>query len=77
MNTIHPDFQLELACKKIEKDRAFIVKEKMLKMGLSPVFNTLGTWMVSKGEYLRKQYAASKQTTTLAFIQDQAGVFKA
>lgn len=79
MNSLHPDYQLQLSQQKMEKDRAFIIKEKMFKtdLDIGAMLNRLGTWMVAKGERLRRQYANTRQNTALTFMQDQTSVFKA
>ena len=79
MNIAHSDFLYKLNNQKIEKDRAFIVKEETLKpvRGFGAVLNQLGNWMVAKGEQLRRRNTASKNNATLVVLQDNAGIFRA
>jgi hypothetical protein len=79
MNFTHPDHLYELNRQKIQRDRAFIFKEEMLKhkSNFGVLLNALGSWMIAKGEQLRKRHAVSGQINPLAFLQDEAGIFKA
>ena len=69
----------ELNRQKIERDRAFILKEEMLKSrsGLTSFLNGLGNWMVNTGENLRKKNAAAAQVRKLDSLQDASRIFKA
>ena len=64
---------------KIARDRAFILKEEMLKSrsGLTSILNGLGSWMISTGENLRKKNAAATQVRKLDSFQDASRIFKA
>ena len=69
----------DLNRQKLERDRAFILKEEMLKSrsGLTSFLNGLGGWMVSTGENLRKKNAASAQVRKLDSLQDASRIFRA
>jgi hypothetical protein len=79
MNFTYPDHLYEVNRQKIQRDRAFILKEEMIKprSSFSVLLNTLGNWMIAKGERLRKRHAISAQINPLAFLQDEAKIFKA
>ncbi len=64
--------------RKIERDRVFILREKMLSPGLSSVLDGLGSWMVAKGRKLHERYSsASSQTKSIARLQDTSKIFRA
>lgn len=75
MNFTYPDHLYELNRQKIQRDRAFILKEEMIKprSNFGVFLSALGNWMIAKGERLRKRHAINP----LAFLQDEAGIFKA
>jgi len=79
MNFTYPDHLYEANLQKIQKDRAFILKEEMLKprSNFGVLLNTLGNWMIAKGEHLHRRHATSGQINPLAFLQDEAKIFKA
>ena len=79
MNFTHPEHLYEVNRQRIQKDRAFILKEEMIKpkSNFGAVLNNLGNWMIAKGERLRKRYTVTAQINPLAFLQDEAGIFKA
>ena len=79
MNFTHPEHLYEVNRQRIQKDRAFILKEEMIKpkSNFGVALNTLGNWMIAKGERLRKRYTVTSQISPLAFLQDEAGIFKA
>ena len=79
MNFTYPDHLYELNLQKIQRDRAFILKEEMLKpkSNFGVLLNALGNWMMAKGEQLHKRHAVSGHISPLAFLQDEAGIFKA
>jgi hypothetical protein len=79
MNFISPEHLYEINQQKIQKDKAFILKEEMLKprSSFGVLLNTLGNWMVNQGERLRRRNATSTQIHTLAFLQDESRIFKA
>ncbi|HET9909474.1 MAG TPA: hypothetical protein VFQ23_22700 [Anaerolineales bacterium] len=79
MDNMFPDRLEDLNRQKIDKDRAFILKEEMLKSrsGLNTFLNGLGSWMVSTGEDLRKKNAASAQVRKLDSLQEASRIFKA
>ena len=79
MDNLYSDRLEDLNRQKIERDRAFVLKEEMLKSrsGLSSFLNQLGGWMISKGETLRKKNAASAHVRTLDSLQDASRIFKA
>ena len=79
MNFTYPDHLYELNRQKIQRDRAFILKEEMMKpkSNFGVLLNSLGNWMIAKGERLHRRYAVSGQINPLAFLQDEAGIFKA
>ena len=78
MNIVLPDHLQEINRQKIERDRAFILKEEMLnpRPGFGILLNALGAWMVAKGESLRKRYSSTRRAGASAFLQD-ATIFKA
>ena len=78
MNFTHPNQLYEVNRQRIQRDRAFILKEEMLKpkSSFGVLLNTLGNWMIAKGERLRKRHALSTQVNSLAFLQDEAKIFK-
>ncbi len=78
MNFTYPDHLYELNLQKIQRDRAFILKEEMLKpkSNFGVLLNALGNWMMAKGAQLHKRHAVSGQINPLAFLQDEAGIFK-
>ncbi len=73
MNFNSPDHLYELNRQKINRDRAFILKEEMLKPkpAFGSVIERLGGWMIAKGEQLRRR------TVRPILLQDQARLFKA
>ena len=79
MNFTYPDHLYEVNRQKIQRDRAFILKEEMVrpKSSFGVLLNALGNWMITKGERIHKQYAVSVQISPLAFLQDEAKIFKA
>ena len=79
MEHMHPDDLYKLICQKIEHDKAFILKEEMMKheSDFNYFLNALGTWMVAKGEKLRKRYSLSVKTNSLGSLQESSRVFKA
>ena len=79
MNHRYSDRLEDLNRQKIERDRAFILKEEMLKSrsGLTSFLNGLGSWMINTGENLRKKNAASVQVRKLDSLQDASKIFKA
>ena len=79
MNFTYPDHLYEINRQKIQRDRAFILKEEMIKpkSNFGVLLNTIGNWMVAKGERLRKRPSVSVQINALAFLQDESAIFKA
>ena len=78
MDHMYTDRLDDLNRKKIERDRAFILKEEMLKSRSGFSFlNQLGSWMINTGENLRKKNAASAQVRKLESLQDASRIFKA
>jgi len=79
MNLTYPDHLYEINRQKIQKDRAFILKEKMItpRFSFGILLNALGNWMVAKGEGLRQKNATGRQINALASLQDEAGIFRA
>jgi hypothetical protein len=79
MNFIYPEHLYEVNRQRIQRDRAFILKEEMMKStsGFGVLLNSLGSWMIAKGEQLHKRHAVSGQINPLALLQDEAGIFKA
>jgi len=78
MNFTYPEHLYEVNRQKIQRDRAFILKEEMMKpvSTFGVLLDALGNWMITKGEQLHKRHAVSGQISPLAFLQDEAGVFK-
>ena len=78
MNFTYPEHLYEVNRQKIQRDRVFILKEEMMKpvSNFSVLLNSLGNWMIAKGERLRKRHAVSGQISPLAFLQDEASIFK-
>lgn len=79
MNFTNPDQLYEINRQKIQRDRAFILKEEMLKprSELGVMLSALGNWMVRKGDQLRRRNSASGQNNTLALLQDESRIFRA
>ena len=79
MNFTYPEHLYEVNRQKIQRDRDFILKEEMLKpkSNFGVLLNALGNWMMAKGEQLHNRYAIAGQINPLAFLQDEAGIFKA
>ena len=79
MNFTYPEHLYEINRQKIQKDKDFILKEEMIKPSSSfgVLLNTLGNWMVTKGERLRRRNTASVRINTLALLQDESRIFKA
>ena len=77
MNFMNIDCLLEISRRKIESDRAFILKEEMLKpkSNFGVLLNALGNWMIAKGEGLRKRYSVS-EINSIALLQDEARIFR-
>jgi hypothetical protein len=77
MNFNYPEHLIEVNRQKIQRDRAFILKEEMIKpvSNFGVLLNALGNWMITKGEQIQ-QHAVSGQINPLAFLQDEAGIFK-
>jgi hypothetical protein len=63
--------------RKIERDRVFILREKMLSPGLSGLMESLGSWMVAQGRKLHERYSACSPTRALARMQDTSNIFRA
>lgn len=78
MNIVLPDHLQELNRQKIERDRAFILKEKMLNPRPSSgmLLSALGSWMIAKGEGLRTRYSSTRRAGAPAFLPDVT-IFKA
>jgi len=78
MNFTYPEHLYEVNRQKIQRDRVFILKEEMMKpvSNFGVLLNSLGNWMIAKGERLRKRHAVSGQISPLAFLQDEASIFK-
>lgn len=78
MNIMYPEHVYELNRQKIEKDRAFIFKEELMKSrpGFTYFLNLLGSWMITTGEKLRKRYSFSKKANTLDFLPDTSKIFR-
>ena len=78
MVEMYPGRLEEMNRQKIEKDRAFILKEEMLKSGsgFTYILNLLGSWMIMYGEKLRKRYSFSSQVRRLEFLQDSSKIFR-
>jgi len=79
MNFTYPEHLYEVNRQKIQRDRVFILKEEMMKpvSNFGVLLNSLGNWMIAKGEQLHKRHAISGQINPLAFLQDEASIFKA
>ena len=79
MNYIYPDHVVELNRQKIERDSIFILKEEMIKptSEITHLLDTLGNWMIAKGEKLHKRYSTTAQISDPAFLQDEAKIFRA
>jgi hypothetical protein len=79
MNFTHPDQLYEVNRQKINKDKAFILKEEMLKpqSAFGVLFTALGGWMIAKGESLRKRHATTMRRNAPVLLQDQSSLFKA
>lgn len=78
MNMLFPEHLVDINAQKIDQDRKFILKEKKFNSAsLSRQLNTLGNWMIAKGESLHQQYSANKQASRVSFLQDEASIFKA
>ena len=79
MNFTYPEHLYEVNRQKIQRDRVFILKEEMMKpvSNFSVLLNSLGSWMIAKGEQLHKRHTVSGHTNPLAFLQDEAKIFKA
>jgi len=79
MNFTYPDHLYEINLQKIQRDRAFILKEEMIKprSNFGVLLNALGNWMIAKGEGLHRRYAVSEEINPLAFLQDESRIFKA
>jgi len=79
MNFTTSDHLYEINRQKIQRDRAFILKEEMLKprSDFGVMLNALGNWMVRKGDQLKRQNSASGQNNTLALLQDESRIFRA
>jgi hypothetical protein len=78
MNFTCPEHLYEVNRQKIQRDRAFILKEEMIKpkSSFGVLLNALGKWMIAKGEQLHERHAVSGQISPLAFLQDEASIFK-
>lgn len=78
MNIVLPDHLQELNRQKIERDRAFILKEEMLnpRPSVGVLLGALGAWMIAKGEGLHNRYSSARRAGTPTFLQD-ATIFKA
>jgi hypothetical protein len=78
MNFTYPEHLYEVNRQKIQRDRVFILKEEMMKpvSNFGVLLNAFGNWMITKGEQLHERHAASGQISPLAFLQDEAGIFK-
>ena len=79
MNFTYPDHLYEVNRLKIQRDRAFILKEEMIKpmSNFGILLNALGGWMVAKGERLLKRRALLEQINALALLREESGIFKA
>ncbi len=79
MNFTNPELFYEINRQKIQRDQAFILKEEMLKPRsvFGVMSNVLGTWMIAKGEQLRKRHIVTQRKRNPVMLQDQASLFKA
>jgi hypothetical protein len=75
---MYPEHLYDLNRKKIERDRAFILKEELMKSRprFTYFLNLLGSWMINAGEKLRKRYSFSKKANTLDFLPDTSKIFR-
>ena len=78
MNFTNPDQLYEINRQKIQRDRVFILKEEMItpKTNFGIFLNALGSWMITKGEKLRKRHSVSGQINPLALLQDESRIFR-
>jgi hypothetical protein len=66
-----------LNTRKIERDRVFILREKILAPGLSGILDGLGSWMVAKGKKLHERYSSAySPTKSIARLQDTSKIFR-
>jgi hypothetical protein len=79
MNFLHSEHLEALNRRKIERDRVFILKEKMLAptSGLSSLLDGLGAWMIAKGRDLHDRYSVSGRDRSSARLQDTTKIFRA
>jgi hypothetical protein len=79
MNFLYPEHVAGLNRRKIERDRVFILKEKMLApaSGVSSLLDGLGAWMIAKGKDLHDRHSVSGQTRSSALLQDITKIFRA
>lgn len=78
MNNMYPDHLFEFNRQKIQRDRAFILKEEMMKpkSEITYLLNLLGNWMITNGVKLKRRYSISAKAGKLDFIQDGSKIFK-
>jgi hypothetical protein len=64
--------------RKIERDRVFILREKMLApvSGVSSLLDRLGAWMIAKGRHLHERYSVSGQARSTVLLQDTTKIFR-
>jgi hypothetical protein len=64
---------------KIERDRLYILKEERIKSEsqVTQVLHGLGSWMVTQGMKLRRNYASLEPAQTSFFIHDESKILRA
>lgn len=79
MNFIFPDHLETQNRRKIDRDRLFILRERMIApaSGFSSLLNGLGVWMIAKGRELHERHARSGQAHSSDLLQDVSIIFRA
>lgn len=79
MNLQYSEHLEALNRRKIERDRVFILKEKMLApaSGVSSLLDGLGAWMIAKGRILHDRYSVRGQARSNNLLQDTTKIFRA
>ena len=78
MNFLYPEHLEILNRRKIERDRVFILRERMLARGsgFSSLLNGLGVWMIARGRDLHERYSLGGQTHSSDLLQDVSIIFR-
>jgi len=78
MNFLFPEHLVVQNQRKVERDRLFILRERMVApgSGFSSLLNGLGVWMIAKGRELHERHSLGGQTRPSDLLQDVSIIFR-